>query len=587
MIRQLKWVLAAVLMTVGLLTSLASAKAQTYSGDTTGKPVFNRPVSLTALSTVGTAVHYETYSFVPATTGSYRIRSIAAGLSWDNYVLVYQTSFNPASPLTNLVALNDDFGPFGSAGFRAQALTGGTTYIIVTTGYDNTDFGAYTNSIALATTNGTTVGAPTFARPDTTNTNLDYTFPVYPVNAIATDPTYGSAVRYQAKTFTVPTDGLYIVASEATFDMYTILYKGTFNPASPLTNALIANDDFVSSGTISGVIIGLKAGQNYTFVTTAYANSASGAYYFSVDKLSDFRGTFSGSTAGRPTTDVSAIGNTFSPPRTGLGNAVPFRILQVNVAVAGTYQFQLLPQTSPIYTPILALYDGFFDNLDPAGTNLAGAIIPENFEPTLIDVNITFPGAGIYTLVVSGETNTDAGSFEFNAYGPGAITLTPAAIVTGSVALKLFVDNPPPAAVNFPVNLTFRPKSPSTGADIVISGTLPSNDGSFLLNIPEANYNVGIKSPRTLQKVVSNVNATTGIASLGNVVLDGVDSNDDNFSDVTDLLAVINSYNQKKNTPANNTLYKEAADYNFDGVNDVSDLLLIINNYNRVGQFLP
>ena len=61
------------------------------------------------------------------------------------------------------------------------------------------------------------------------------------------------------------------------------------------------------------------------------------------------------------------------------------------------------------------------------------------------------------------------------------------------------------------------------------------------------------------------------------------DSNNDNFVDVTDLLAIINSYNQKKNFPANNPNYRPEADFNKDGADDVADLLIVINNYNKQG----
>ena len=65
------------------------------------------------------------------------------------------------------------------------------------------------------------------------------------------------------------------------------------------------------------------------------------------------------------------------------------------------------------------------------------------------------------------------------------------------------------------------------------------------------------------------------------VTLLGGDSNNDNAVDVTDLLAIINHYNQLQANNPNNFL--EGADFNCDGANDVADLLIVINNYNHVG----
>ncbi len=61
------------------------------------------------------------------------------------------------------------------------------------------------------------------------------------------------------------------------------------------------------------------------------------------------------------------------------------------------------------------------------------------------------------------------------------------------------------------------------------------------------------------------------------------DVDGDNAVDINDLLALINHYNQLKNTPPNNPSYLAAADLNADGANDISDLLIIISSYNQLG----
>lgn len=123
-----------------------SAQALVLTGTTTGGPLFNRPVTLTSLSGVGTAVPYSVLTFTVTAAGSYTFLSNSTTTAYDNFILLYQGVFNPALPLVNILALNDDLGNTSTSGFNF-ALTTGTTYQFVTTGFDNLDFGSYTTTI--------------------------------------------------------------------------------------------------------------------------------------------------------------------------------------------------------------------------------------------------------------------------------------------------------------------------------------------------------------------------------------------------------------------------------------------------------
>jgi hypothetical protein len=129
-----------------VLAGNAHAVTFTATGETTlAGPTYNRPFTLIALSAVGTAVHYNTLSFAVTAAGSYDFLSVATR-GWDNFLALYTPSFNPAAGLGNLVALNDDFGGTGTSAFTFS-LTTGTNYVLVTTGYENSDVGAFTNTI--------------------------------------------------------------------------------------------------------------------------------------------------------------------------------------------------------------------------------------------------------------------------------------------------------------------------------------------------------------------------------------------------------------------------------------------------------
>ncbi|MCB2027039.1 MAG: PEP-CTERM sorting domain-containing protein, partial [Ottowia sp.] len=61
---------------------------------------------------------------------------------------LYSPSFDPGAALSNGVAGNDDFPNVGVSGFDNVALTAGVSYVLVTTGFGNSDFGDYTNTIS-------------------------------------------------------------------------------------------------------------------------------------------------------------------------------------------------------------------------------------------------------------------------------------------------------------------------------------------------------------------------------------------------------------------------------------------------------
>lgn len=126
----------------------------TYNGTTVGSPTFNRPIANgtsapTSLSGVGTAVAYDVVVFSVSANANYSFLSTVTSSGYDNYTLLYTGVFNPSAPLTNVVIGNDDLTSTTTSGFT-RALTTGTTYSFVTTGFANTDAGTFTNAITLA-----------------------------------------------------------------------------------------------------------------------------------------------------------------------------------------------------------------------------------------------------------------------------------------------------------------------------------------------------------------------------------------------------------------------------------------------------
>ena len=113
----------------------------------------------------------------------------------------------------------------------------------------------------------------------------------YTGNLMNTDPTFTrpeegvpptmlsafSSVHYQVVTVDITSTGLVSFTTNSTWDNFLILYnKAGFNPLSPLTNALVADDDF--SGPNAGFTYDFTSTGRYFLVMCSFKNSITGAY---------------------------------------------------------------------------------------------------------------------------------------------------------------------------------------------------------------------------------------------------------------------------------------------------------------------
>ena len=106
---------------------------------------YNRAVSCSALSGVGTAVAYDTLTITNGSAGTANVivfSSLVGGGACpgapDTFFTLYDTTFNPAAPLTNCLAVNDDIS---GAADRCSSLTFaipvGQTRVVVLGAFDN------------------------------------------------------------------------------------------------------------------------------------------------------------------------------------------------------------------------------------------------------------------------------------------------------------------------------------------------------------------------------------------------------------------------------------------------------------------
>ncbi|MGF1551678.1 MAG: hypothetical protein ACFBWO_04145 [Paracoccaceae bacterium] len=90
-------------------------------------------------------MNYETHIFTVPITAAYDILSTQTS---DGYIHLYENAFDPAMQLQNLIAGDDGAGGIGTSEILGVALSAGTTYTLVTSGFSaSTPSFGYTNTV--------------------------------------------------------------------------------------------------------------------------------------------------------------------------------------------------------------------------------------------------------------------------------------------------------------------------------------------------------------------------------------------------------------------------------------------------------
>lgn len=537
---------------------------------------FNRPeagVPPTTLSATATNVSYvieRTVTISAANAGYYRYVDDAVG--FDNFTVVYDGAFNSASPLTNVIAANDDLGDTATSGFNSIRLRSGHTYTFVVTGKTNTDYGNQSATLTL-------LPGPIFNRP---NEGMP------PTTLSAT----GTAVPYKIFTNGGDTDtwtptsaeaGLYKFTSISTdWDNFTVLYDGVFNPASPLTNAIIANDDLRGSR-ISGFTYNFIAGHTYTFVVTGYSNISYGVSTDTLERIQ--RTTLNGDLNG--TSPLYNRTNEGTPPTAiNTSEKVRYQVMRLIVTVPGTYEIVADSSVLPGMDSFLSVYSGTFNPLAPLTNVLAAAddyVYNDYARSGGMQINLE---AGTYMLVAAGFNNAALGAYVMTVTGPASVGLS---LLQETEVLKGNLTYSATQTMGAHLyTFTFRPTS-GNGNDIIATANVAATVNgvaAYSVNssnvIPGTNYNVLLSGGNVL-KSLANVTIPQSGASTFNFTLLPGDINQDNSIDFGDLSTMLQVYNALFDDP----LYSAASDLNGDGGIDFGDLSLMLQNYNAFGNEFP
>lgn len=154
----------------------------------------------------------------------------------------------------------------------------------------------------------------------------------------------GTSVYFNTDSFTVTTTGIYTLngcATSAYTDMHASIYQTSFNPASPATNFLLADDDgnVPPCGLGSRLTLNLTAGVTYVLVTSTFDATTTMDFDWTYTGPGSLQAGFSPSVYfwyANPTGGTAlATGVTTFNPVGVAGSGVP------NTNTAGTYTFYL------------------------------------------------------------------------------------------------------------------------------------------------------------------------------------------------------------------------------------------------------
>jgi hypothetical protein len=488
----------------------------------TPTPRFARPnvgtPPTTVASATGTAgsVYYEIVDIASQVTqsGLYAITVTSNNpLLLDNFSILYNGAFNPAAPLTNVLASNDTFGTgTTNSGFKIN-LTAGQPYKVVVTGSTNVDFDP--GNYVVTVTRLPDPPATQFQRPNVG----------YPPASLATATNY----PYYVTPWTPTTSGFYKIKTVATnpglFNTFTVLYQTSVNVGDPLTNAIVANDTFANEGGASGFYFSATAGQTYQIVVTGSGTLDYGAYTNEITLVAPLKNSFMDTTVGAPA--ITDRPNAGIPPTTQNTADPPHKAYTMTVSANGDYTLHLIRDNSvnTDYDTFLILYNGAFNPAD----SLVNVYAANDDFDTMTGFNrsalLNLPMAtGIeYTVVVTGFGTTDEGGFKLEAFGPGNVRIARPVAISGTVSTGI-------PFRTLPITFRLRPVGGTSGDDIVQNVAITTDaDGNApfeLRNVPSGNYNIGVKGELTLQTVVSNVDASNDVSGVV-VTLRSGDSNAD------------------------------------------------------------
>ncbi|MFZ4057979.1 MAG: beta strand repeat-containing protein, partial [Ferruginibacter sp.] len=354
---------------------------------------------------------------------------------------------------------------------------------------------------------------------------------------------------YQTHTFTVSATGTYTFNQCApSYDGHASIYTAPFNPASPATNFLEANDDTngtpsCTSGTNSGsdarFTRTFTAGVSYVLVSTVFTAGEVGAYEWTFSGPGDVISATPDANIRWYTQETGGtqigVGATFNPvgvANSGLANTSTVGTTTYYVANNnGTCESARTPVS---FTVTANIWTGNTSTVWSTATNwtcgtptsTSSVVIPNTSNKPVLDGNVTVAGL---ELQAGSTLSLNANNFTVNGAlaGTGTITGSTASnltfggtggtvnFTTNAQAIKnLTVNSPAVVTLGTTLEITPAALAANNGTVIVNSGaTLNSNGNLVIKSNANGTARVGVSAGTingevTVERYISNNNGT-------------------------------------------------------------------------------
>jgi len=357
--------------------------------------------------------HYESYTFNVRSTGEYALSMKSA--EFTSFLCLYNTSFNPAAPLENLVAVGSSTDTANSAIFIS--LTAGTIYIMVATTDDNLSIGFYEvrlvgdiDFLGVGSCDETMAVlsdsledlCPMFFRPNTDDGSIG-----------------NSVSHYKAYTFTAGTTGTYMFSMRSEyFEPFLSLYNSSLNSQAFVGHQVV--EDYTTT-----IVTQLTAGTTYVLVaTTTESQYGTGDYSVRVGGPGNIE-IFEASRCEENTTRKSDyLGGScprFTRPTEVFGtisDVTPhYQTHTFKVRSSGVY---MLFMASPDFTPFVCLYNTSFNATAPLKNLVAVGSSTEEEDSALF---VPLMEGTTYIMVTSTIEDSQKGRYEVSIRGPGHVDM--------------------------------------------------------------------------------------------------------------------------------------------------------------------
>ncbi|CAF3377068.1 unnamed protein product [Rotaria sp. Silwood1] len=236
-------------------------------------------------SCTGSLYYYQALEFNVSMDGNC---TIVSNSTMDTYGYLYSNTFYPASPLTNVLDMNDDGGGNGQFMLSRyfQILT---RYILVVTTYDQSVTGPFSIiatglvSIRFSQIEGSNSTPPTTTSTPTVISQTDVTSQ-FSSALTSSSPMFcrtgscsSSNYYYQAFLLNVSTAGSYSIMSNSSIDTYGYIYNNSFTPSDPSTNMITYDDDGAGARQFL-LTIQIDTVARYILVATTYSTNVQGSF---------------------------------------------------------------------------------------------------------------------------------------------------------------------------------------------------------------------------------------------------------------------------------------------------------------------